>query len=225
MTSGAWERHLEERLGRPVEVRFGRARTQPVHSVAGPDGVRVRLHAFFAEAPPEIADALAAWLRSGRRARRACARLDAWIDARLAALPPRRPRAPRLDPRGRVHDLAALAAPLWAKEFDADFFMRPLPQLTWGRRARSRARRSLHLGSYAADQDLVRIHPVLDHETVPEWFVRFVLFHEILHAAVDPHGHGPGFRARERSYADYRRAVSWQREHFGRLLRRARRGA
>jgi len=203
MTSGAWERHLEERLGRPVEVRFGRARTQPVHSVAGPDGVRVRLHAFFAEAPPEIADALAAWLRSGRRARRACARLDAWIDARLAALPPRR----------------------WAKEFDADFFMRPLPQLTWGRRARSRARRSLHLGSYAADQDLVRIHPVLDHETVPEWFVRFVLFHEILHAAVDPHGHGPGFRARERSYADYRRAVSWQREHFGRLLRRARRGA
>ncbi len=218
----AWEQILSARLERPVQVRFGRARTQPVQSVSRPEGVSVRLHEFFAQAPPEIADALAAWLRAGRRARNACRRLDAWIDERLAALPPPRPRAPQIEPAGRVHDLTGLAAPLWTAEFADDFFMRPQPHLTWGRRTRSRARRSLHLGSFTPDQDVVRVHSVLDHESVPAWFVTFLLFHEILHAAVDPRGHGPRFRKRERAYADYDRAVSWQRTHFGRLLRRAR---
>jgi hypothetical protein len=88
---------------------------------------------------------------------------------------------------------------------------------------------------------VVRIHPVLDQPLVPEWFVRFILFHELLHAELDTSGasagfeappatgarrrfHGPEFRRRERAYPDYRRALEWERRHVRALIRSARSG-
>lgn len=225
MTPRQWEAWLADRLGRRVDVAYGRARTAPVQVVDDRRTLRVRLHRFFADAPPEVRDALAAWLRAGRRARGACRQLDAWIDARLEALPPPPPRRTKLQTRGDHHDLAALAAPLFLTDFVLDFEERDRPKVTWGRRGRSRARRSLHLGSYARGGHIVRIHPVLDRPSVPAWFVRYVLFHEILHAALPGAEHGPAFRARERTYPDYRRATHWQRAHISGLIREARRGA
>ncbi len=224
MTPREWETWLGHRLGRRVDVAYGRARTAPVQVVDDRRTLRVRLHRFFAEAPTEVRDALGAWLHAGRRARRACRRLDAWIDDRLAALPPAPSRRARLRPRGAHHDLAALAAPLFDAEFVLDFADRGRPGVTWGRRGRSRARRSLHLGSYAPAGHVVRVHPVLDRPSVPAWFVRYMLFHEILHAALPGTDHGPAFRARERAYPDYARATAWQRVHIGGLIREARRG-
>jgi hypothetical protein len=32
---------------------------------------------------------------------------------------------------------------------------------------------------------VVRVHRVLDAHDVPEWFVRYVLFHELLHAELN----------------------------------------
>jgi len=224
MSPGQWEAWLADRLGRRVTVAYGRARTAPVQVIDDVRTLRVRLHRFFESAPPDVREALAAWLRAGRRARRACRRLDAWLDAQLAGLPGRPPRRTKLQARGDHHDLAALAAPLFDTDFVLDFAERSRPGVTWGRRGRSRARRSLHLGSYARAGHIVRIHPVLDRPSVPAWFVRYVLFHEILHAALPGAEHGPAFRARERTYPDYPRATRWQRAHISGLIREARRG-
>jgi len=228
-----WEDLLASRLERPVRVEFGRARTTPV--LARPTGtreLRVRLHRFFADAPAQVREDLAAWLRAGRRARRACARLDSWIDARLAELPEARPRRVRVQPRGECHDLERLSDGLHAREFAGEFEDREPPGVTWGRRARSRARSSLQLGTYRPSQHLVTMHPVLDQAAVPESYVRFVLFHEILHAVVpaesDARGHArvhtAAFRRRERAYAGYEAARRWERAHIADLIRSARSG-
>ena len=102
----------------------------------------------------------------------------------------------------------------------------PRPEWTWGRRAKSRARRSLQLGCYVKELHLVRIHTVLDQAAVPAWFVRFVLFHEILHAALpgEKQPHGRAFRERERAHPDYPAAVDWQKKNLEALIRSARRG-
>ena len=70
-----------------------------------------------------------------------------------------------------------------------------------------------------------------DQPPVPRWFVRFVLMHEILHAAHPPRidggrwiHHGREFRARERAYADYARALRWESENLPRLIEAARSG-
>ncbi|MEM9383262.1 MAG: hypothetical protein AAGB93_25185, partial [Planctomycetota bacterium] len=194
----------------------------------------LRLHGAFADAPEDVRAALAKWLRVGRRARRAGPILDDWIHAEIASLP-RAPRKIPLQTAGDVHDLEALSAPLFLEEFAADFGPRSdleRPRISWGRRVKSRSRRSLRLGSFEPESRVVRVHPVLDQEAVPAWFVRFVLKHEILHAVIDAYRdasgrwvhHGPEFRRRESSWAEHGPALAWERRNLARLIRSAREG-
>jgi len=94
-------------------------------------------------------------------------------------------------------------------------------------------KRSLELGSFDPETRIVRVHPVLDQPFVPRFFVRYVLFHELLHAALDGQEksragrrrhHGPRFRQAENAYVDYERALEWQEQHVGALIRSARTG-
>jgi hypothetical protein len=243
-TARDWTDFLRERLGHDVEVRFGRSRSVPVQcrwaEVAmprrrafSPPCLQVRMHLMFAQAPEEVREAAASWIRSGRRAPRACRKLDGFIEEGLRALPPAPSRALKVTPRGRHHDLVLLAAPLWEGDFRKDFGeSRSRPRLTWGRSVRSRSRRSLRLGSYVPESHLIRVHPVLDQAAVPAWYLRCVLHHEILHAVLPPvrtgagrwvH-HGPDFREREAAYPEYERAVAWEEKHLPRLIRSARTG-
>ena len=228
-----WSAFLSEELGLPVQVTFGRARRRVLHADQNEHGVRVRMNAGFAAAPPDVRLACAQWLRSGRRARKASARLDEWI-AELAkgfAANPSPRRNVKLEPQGEVYDLEELLRELVPDELPELQDPQRRPDLTWGRRGPRRARRSLQLGSFSPELRIVRLHPVLDRVSVPRFFVRYVLFHELLHAVLErgersPGGrvlhHGPAFRQRERSYPDYVRAVHWQEKNLGRLLRAAR---
>ncbi|MEZ6014316.1 MAG: hypothetical protein R3F49_04330 [Planctomycetota bacterium] len=231
--SEAWGVWLSTILGDRWTVQFGRARATPVQARRTRHASELRLHEMFLEAPDDVREALGRWLLVGRRAKRASALLDAWIHDQLARTPAPK-RALRLAPQGTTHDLADLAEALCASEFAQDFTEeRPRPGLTWGRRAVSRSRRSLRLGSFEPERHVVRVHPVLDQPAVPSWFVRFVLKHELLHAVIppvrEPDGrwvhHGPAFRRRERAWPDYAAAVAWERRNLPRLIRSAREGS
>jgi len=226
-------------LGRPVEVRYGEARRavvrveRPGRVSEGRRSMVVHLNAMFARAPEEVQHALALWLRSGRRARRSCLVLDEWIDRSLERLHRERPRALALRTRGNSHDLGALAHELREREFQGVFGGDlPWPRITWGRNGRSRTRRTLRLGSFDYASRVVRLHPVLDQPRVPIWFVRYVLFHELLHAALGDRTrvggrrshHGPEFRRREAGYVDGQRALAWEKENIAALLVSARTG-
>ncbi len=236
-TERDWERLLSAELRATVEVRYTRARRYvlemgPEGSGDAPGARRLKMNRRFAEAPPDVRDAVVRWLRSGRRARRASDRLGEWIDATFGRPDPAaRPRV-TVRQRGEAHDLGPLAAELLREEFDGEFGPdNPEPTITWGRAVRGRARHSLRLGSFDYTTRILRVHPVLDQGAVPRWFVRFVLFHELLHAAlpVEVVGgrrqwHGPAFRRRERAYADTARAEAWERRHLRALIRSARTG-
>ena len=231
LTPADWRRLLEAELGERVEVRFGRARRTVIRTERGARGLVVRMSSMFADAPGDVQHALARWLHSGRRARRACRRLDQWIDERLARLHRDEPRPIRVRTLGRHHDLAELADELRRGELRGELDEAAWPRITWGRAGKSRTRHSLRLGSFDYLTRVVRIHPVLDQPWVPAWFVRFVLFHELLHAVVGQTGsaerrehHGPEFRRRERGYSDTRRAERWEARHIASLIRSARTG-
>ncbi len=234
-----WSEFLTQRFGTTVRVTYGRSRSAPVqarafHPRPGETGWDLRLHGKFSEAPATVREALAKWIRVGRRARRAGPILDDWIHEAIASLPAR-PRRLTLETTGNAHDLRALADALFEGEFAADFAPAAglvRPRFSWGRRARSRSRRSLRLGSFEPENRVVRVHPVLDQEAVPEWFVGFVLKHEILHAVIDTYRNGAGqwvhhgweFRERESSWPEYQAALRWERRNLPRLIRSAREG-
>ena len=91
---------------------------------------------------------------------------------------------------------------------------------------RGRRRKSIQLGTYSADERLMRIHPMLDQEWVPDFYVESVIFHELLHhelGAEEKDGrrcfHTPEFRRRERAFECFARAQVWEKENLSRLLR------
>lgn len=99
--------------------------------------------------------------------------------------------------------------------------------IVWGRRRRERPKSYIVFGSIQEEDRMIRIHPLLDRQFVPTWYLEFVVFHEMLHAVVpDRHDragrrivHHEGFLKKERRFRHYRRSQQWEEENLGRFLR------
>jgi len=75
------------------------------------------------------------------------------------------------------------------------------------------------LGSYCKHTGTIRINPVLDRRNVPLYFIRFVVYHEMLHSSMREERkngrrsvHNPEFRKRERLFREYEKAISWEKK-------------
>ncbi len=211
-------RGLAERSGQRLELTLTQNRvTMASVRFVGERHARVRLHEAFLEAPAAVQDALAGYLRSRRKRhwQTVCAY------ARTISVGAGTQRVQRVGTgRGQVYHLGQLA-----KEVNQQHFRGGLRfQVAWGRRVTAQRRRSIRYGSCNRDTGLIRIHPLLDDATVPEGFLRYILFHEMLHLAVPPeytHGrrsdHGATFRRFERRYPDFAQYKQMARTLFVRL--------
>ena len=141
----SWSQLLSSELGRSVDVRFGRARRQVIVVQERGGKLHVRMNAIFGAAPLDVAQAVAKWMKSGRRASKACKRLDDWIAEIESQLEPA--RTIRLRPRGSHYDLQPIMESLFAGELKDQPFASPDPKITWGRRSSSRPRRSTKIVS------------------------------------------------------------------------------
>lgn len=192
-------------------------------------GLAVRLHRCFLDAPAAEIRAVALLLDPTVRGRRRKEALAVARDhfSRYAADFMHPPRPTTLQPKGRVFDLARLR-----DRVEAEYFGGDLPvDITWGQNGYGNAdlrRGGIHirLGSYDSNHRLVRIHPVLDREEVPEYVVESVVHHEMLHAAEPPrHGrlrrsvHHRAFRRREREFRRHDEAERWIEDNLKRLAR------
>jgi hypothetical protein len=127
----------------------------------------------------------------------------------------------RLQARGRSHDLLAILNSVNTQYFGGaagDVL------ITWGRRSspRGHQRGTIKLGSYSATERLIRVHPVLDRDWVPRYFVAFIVYHELLHHVIPARNrslHPPELLQREREFRHYERALAWEQKHIDRLLR------
>jgi hypothetical protein len=100
--------------------------------------------------------------------------------------------------------------------------------VTWGRRTSAQRRsRSIHFGSYNWARRVIRIHPDLDREYVPQYFIESILYHEMLHARLGitegrggrRSSHTAEFRRLEREGPWHQKARDWERAHLHYFLR------
>ena len=89
--------------------------------------------------------------------------------------------------------------------------------ITWGAKSPKWAVRKRTLGSFSERSNTIRINPVLDKKAVPRYYISFVVYHEMLHAAmgISKKGerrsvHPREFRTREKMFRDYERARAWE---------------
>ncbi len=202
--------------------------------------ITLRLDECFLSAAPTTLAAVAAWVLSGpRKSSAALARIrDHYAMAADHEARSKRPRkaAPRRT-AGEVVDLARAFARLNRRYFGGALEV----GITWGKasaarstgaRAAARRRlgrtRTIQLGSFSFEQKLIRVHPCLDHESVPPHVVEAVVYHEMVHAALPAPARGsarrvlhpPEFYELERRYERHREAEAWIGANFGKLLRR-----
>jgi hypothetical protein len=221
--AAALARTLSGHLARPVRLHVTDNRSTMVSFRRVREHLVLRLHYMFLDAPAEVIRAVADY--SGRGARGAGLLIDAFVREHSAAIrigESSRAGA-RLSGRGRVYDLHAIYARLNSRFFDGAIDAR----IGWGRAGPSRRRRTIRMGVYDHLARTIRLHPALDRAEVPAFFVEYIVFHEMLHQAIPGRDsgarkqhHGPEFRARERKYPDYERALAWEKDNLNLLLGR-----
>ena len=100
-------------------------------------------------------------------------------------------------------------------------------EVIWGRRRKHRPKEYFIFGTIQEEERVIRINPLLDQPFVPLWFLRYVLYHEMLHSVVPDETasggrrrvHTEEFNRREREFPSYRRACRWEDEYLARFLR------
>lgn len=187
----------------------------------GRDIYRLRAHRMFAGVGPRLVRALARYVVHNDQ--RASKLLGEHIERHehLIADRPRRQRRLVLRTRGRHHDLSAIYDRLNRDYFSGAHDAR----ISWGIARRPKGRRSIKAGSFSVEDRLIRIHPLLDHASVPGYFLDWIVFHEMLHGkhairtvAGRRCFHPPQFAEEERAFPDYDRARLWEKTHLDRLL-------
>ncbi len=222
---------LAQRSGLHVSLRITNNSSTMMSVRYGENGTaaRLSLHHMFLTAPPKVRTALVRWLKNPK-AKRSGEKLNAFIRERNHQVVPRAPRRITLYTQGRHHDLARYFREVNAGHFDNTI----TAAITWGRMPRLTRRRSIRFGSYMPSDRIIRIHPLLDQDFVPDFFVRYVVYHEMLHAHLGigelPSGrrsiHGKTFRDQEKNYPDFQRATEWgaDAKNLKRLLQRYKKG-
>ena len=143
-----------------------------------PDGYRLRLHRMFVGAEPRTVRALARYVVHNDR--RASTLLGELHRAAPAHHPPAE-AAPAADAPAHGGPVSRPAGDLRSAERRAlRGRARGAHHLGPGDVARQR-RRSIKMGSFAVEDRIIRIHPALDQDCVPDYFVAWIVFHEMLH--------------------------------------------
>ncbi len=192
------------------------------HTVRLKDGqLLVRLSDLFQQAPPPILRALATILLSKLfqrnvppAARVAYREYSNSLEMRRKARVSRRQRGRKLlsGPEGSHYNLTVLFDGL-----NQEYFKGRLPRIHLGWSLRKSRR---ILGHFDPSHQTIALSRLLDHPTVPEVVVRFILFHEMLHAKLlarsyfdigNPHSRR--FREEEQRFRGHAEARNWIEEH------------
>ncbi|MBI2425976.1 MAG: hypothetical protein HYV27_24340 [Candidatus Hydrogenedentes bacterium] len=210
-----WEIHLRITNNASTMMTLRHHQTRPV--------ARVGLHHMFLRAPQPVRKALATWIK--RPASKVAGKvLNQFIKEQNHLIKAKPVKAEKFRTVGVHADLMELF-----REVNAEYFSGRVDcGITWGRMPATRRRRSIRFGSYVPGDHLIRIHPLLDQACVPRYFIRYIVFHEMLHADMGigelPSGrrviHSAEFKKREQTYAEYARALEWMEnpKNMARLL-------
>ncbi len=184
----------------------------------------IRIHNSFAQADEKVIVALARMAK--RRDQRASKLVREFFDV-VPPLPREAMRKTyRANPYGRHHNLQQIFDRLNANYFENQVEA----DITWGKSGNKRRKRRqshIQLGSYNERLKRITIHPNLDRENVPAFFVEAMVFHEMCHQVVgskkDHNGanrhHTREFRNLENQYPYCLEAKRWQKKNLGHLLK------
>ena len=204
---------LEKMTGKSVSLTITDNSTSLLSIRTKGNLVSVRMHWMFLNADDEVIREMASFIKT-RKCRTPLIRK--FISENQTCLKKREQNSRQLSihTKGRLHNLREIF-----DDLNNEYFGRRITaSIGWGKGNARRAVRNRTLGSYCGHSDTIRINPVLDRRNVPRYFIRYVVYHEMLHSAVKEERkngrrsvHTSEFRKLERLFKDYGKAVSWEK--------------
>ena len=98
-------------------------------------------------------------------------------------------------------------------------------QIKWGRDVKSRNKSGFRYGSYDEGKKIIRIHPRLKQDFVPQCVLELTVYHEMCHQFAPSYkkngtwqSHHPEFKKKEREFKDFKEARNWEKHNWHRLL-------
>ncbi len=210
-TEQSLEQLLAEQTGKRVKLVITDNGSSMLFRRTDSSGIDVRVHRIFLHAGNGVIEEIVSFVR-GKREK--MPRFRAFIRENRQHLHARPPRRISVRTKGKIFDLRDLF-----DEINKEYFSNAVTSpITWGARCPRTAVRKRTLGSFSERLNLIRINPLLDRKAVPRYYIAFVVYHEMLHAALGINRtggrasiHSREFRRREKFYRDYERAIAWEK--------------
>jgi predicted metal-dependent hydrolase len=202
----------------PVRIRLTRNRSNLISVMPRDDGsVDARFQHAFRAADVKTMKALARFMyKPDKRSRK---RIDRFIDEKFDLIEAMSREAPAerrpAVAAGENHDLKKVLS----KVMRTYGIRLKGIRIKWSSRAPGRgARYSIKFGSYCHETKTIAIHPDLDSPDVPDYFVEFIVYHELCHVLflpIEEQGkrrevHTEEFKRFERKFYNYEQALKFE---------------
>lgn len=219
----AFQKNIESAANKKVSLKINDNRSTMLSIKWEAECTKVSMHRMFLEAPQNIMTALACHIVEENSDPSPTVR--AYIEEKLRSFDYSHELSKKkLITQGRFYNLDELYRGINEEYFDNRIDL----AITWYGQVNRRKRNKVTFGLYQDPLKLIKIHRILDkpHHFInrpyfPEFFVRFVIYHEMLHHVVpsyyDEEGkhriHSKEFRKREAEFREFDLAQGWMNDH------------
>jgi hypothetical protein len=211
-----FQEQLEHSVGLKLDLKINDNRSTMLSVKWAPNCTKVSLHRMFLQAPRNVMEALACYLKGTDK--KIAPTVKAYIETNLQKLDySKQIDCTKLDTLGKTYDLRAIY-----QMVNREYFDNPLDlQITWFGKGVRKACTRLTFGLYYDPLRLIKINRLLDNPFFPPFFVAYVIYHEMLHyvypSYVDKKGHkhihSKIFKEREKKFKFFKEAHQWIKEH------------
>jgi hypothetical protein len=205
--------YFKKAMGRPVALTITDNSTSLLSLRMKGKSLAIRLHWMFLQADMSVIGEIASFIKNGKRA---TPLLSDYIKNNHACLKKNMPKTPVIRTQGRYHNLQKLFDSVNNEYFNGAI----TASITWGKKNPKWSVRKRMLGSFCRNTNTIRINPVLDRKTIPQYVINFVIYHEMLHSVVSVEMknnrrlvHTAEFRRREKLFKDYLKATAWEKTY------------
>lgn len=206
------QKQLENRSGMKLKLKINDNRSTMLSVKWEPDCTKVSLHRIFLNAPRNVMDALACYLK--QKDKIIAPTVKAFIEDRLHKLDYSHTiDRTKLYSCGNVYNLQRIYDQLNKEYFGGELDL----YITWFGKANQRSRSRFTFGLYHDPLRLIKINRMLDSPSFPDYVVAYVVYHEMVHhvcpsyfdANGHHHIHSKEFKEIEKKYRHYDLAEKW----------------
>lgn len=210
------QQELQNSAGKKIQVKINDNHSTMLSVKWEPDCTRVSLHRMFLNAPQNIMDELACYLRqdSPNMPRN----VKAFIEDNVKKLDYSHTlKQGNLYQQGNIYNLRGIY-----DDINQEYFKNKLNlSITWFGKSYQRNRSKVVFGLYHDSLRLIKIHRLLDSPIFPDYLIEFVVYHEMLHHVCPPYIdkkglnqiHSKEFKEREMEFRYYGLAQKWIKDH------------